>query len=224
MIHLAGHREARANGTAVRRRADHLELHLRPGRLDRPGGLRAAPGIVQYGLFAANYPGPLHAPGAVGRRARARPSLEVTPRDVAPAHHDHRPRHHHQRAHVRPLAVDRQGWPRLRARRHVGRRRLRDRLRHHRPQQSDEDRLDQGRRAHDQRRDRLARRPLRRALARGRVEPRERRRDPRPRQPGAPEGRVDVRPGADRRRAQHVRDQRPPLRDLGRRRSTSSST
>ena len=98
-------------------------------------------------------------------------------------------------------------------------------------------RLGEGGRAHDQRRHRVARRAVRRAVARGRVEPRERRRDPRPRESGAPEGRVDVRPGAHRRRAQHVRDERLPVRGLGRRevrdhrrrrtstsRSTSAST
>ena len=89
----------------------------------------------------------------------------------------------------------------------------------------------------DQRRDRVAGRSLRRALARGSIEPRQRRGDPRPREAGAPEGRVDVRRGPNRRRAQHVRDERLPLRHLGRRqvrhhrrartstsRSTSAST
>ena len=107
----------------------------------------------------------------------------------AAAHHGHRPRHHPRHAHVRPLAVHRQGRPRLLHRRHLGRRRLRAHLRHHGPHEHRQDGLGEGRRAHDQRRHRLARRALRRAVARGRVEPRERRRVPRPGRPGASEGR-----------------------------------
>ena len=173
--------------------------------------------------FAGNYPGATRSWPSPAR-PRARRWCEVAPRDVrrriTVIGRGNIARH----AHVGPLAVDRQGRPRLRARRHVGRRRLRDHLRHHRPEQHRQDRLGAGRCPHDQRRDGLARRPLWRALARRRIEPRERRRDPRPREPGPPEDRVDVQPGADGRRAQHVRHQRLPLRGLGRRRSTSSST
>ena len=159
VIQLAG-APKRADGAAVDRRADHVELHLpRAGRQhargagrrghhrQRPVRRRTTPGC--YTILAQS--------GA----AHARKTIEVTPRDVRQRHHGDRPRHHPRHAHVRPLAVHRQGRPRLLHRRHVGRRRLRARLRHHRPHEHRQDRLDQGRRAHDQRRDRVARRALR---------------------------------------------------------------
>ena len=228
-------RSARATSSISRRRRSAPTARRSPTRRS-PGATstrpttrsprRADPGIIDAPTDAVRRqpPGPLHAAGAVRQRARAHRD-RGQPRDVRSA------------ASPSPAAASSTRPTRRTSGRGPGRTAgttassgtwggdgWAHRLRHHRHEQHREDRLDQGRRPHDQRRDGLARRPVRRALARGRVESRERRGDPRPGEPGASEGRVDVRPGADRRRAQHVRDQRLPVRGLRRRRSTSSST
>ena len=110
--------------------------------------------------------------------------------------------------------MDRQGWPRLRARGHVGRRRLRHGVRHHGHEQHREDGLHQDRCAHDQRRNGVTRRSLRGAGAGRRVEPHQWCGHPRPRESGASHDCVDVRPGTHRRRAQHVRHERSSVRDF----------
>jgi hypothetical protein len=188
VVHLKG-RALDARGNAVADAALTWSYVYTPDDTTvAPGG----PGIIDNGLFAANAPGQFTLIATSGNVV-SRAVLDVAPRDVRTPLHGDRPRRGEHHRDVGPVAVDRQGRARLRARRHVGRRRLRARLRHHRHEQHRQDRLDQDRCAHHQRRDGLPRRSLRRAGARGRVEPGERRRDPRPRQPGAPEDRLVVR-------------------------------
>ena len=160
----------RANGEAVNdAKVDWSFVYTPDDTTAAPGG----PGMIDRApdgtpLFTANAPGRFTLIAQSGT-AMARTVLDVKPRDVR-----------------RRISITGRGivnttatsdlWPwtgqgraRLLPGRHVGRRRLRSGLRHHRPQQHRQDRLDQDRRAHDQRRDRLARRALRRARrARGR--------------------------------------------------------
>ena len=130
VITLAGDAEARRRHGG-RRRADHLELHVQAPEGNTPQAPGGA-GIIDNGLFVGELPGPLHDSRAAGHGARAQDDRGHAARRAA-ADHDHRPRHHPRHAHVGPLAVHRQGRPRLLHRRHLGRRRLRAHLRHHRP-------------------------------------------------------------------------------------------
>ena len=205
--------DAASRGRSGRpRRPDHVELYLSPGRHDRRArrdGDRGSRFVRRRG------PGPLHAARDRGRDERAQGD-PGDPARRAPENQRHRARQHLARAHVRPVAVDGQGRPRLRARRYVGRRRLGyvfDITNLAAPVITDSIKVDA---RDDQRRDGLPRRTLRRVLARGRVEPGQRRRHSRPREPGAPEGRCDLQPGADGRRAQHVRHERLSVCDLER--------
>ena len=116
-----------------------------------PGG----PGIIDNGLFVANYPGVFTILATSG--VRDRPSVDRGHAARRPApDHGHRPWHHPRHAHVRPLAVHRQRRPRLLHRRDLGRGRIRARVRYHGSQQHRQDAFHQGGRAHDQRRDGVA--------------------------------------------------------------------